>query len=470
MSENEGQIKVVCPNCSTKQFVDADRAFTKTFCDNCSVRFTIPKLFGTILLHDIISNDEFSTTFSATHLEQSHQCHVRVFDDKVSKNETLIETLKKQIYKIKELAVPGIRKILSYGFIGEEFFIETETVDNGSLKTKLATGKVSQRAALQYSISLLEALKEAESTKLVLGNIKPSTIRCLPDRKVSLDDCGVTNLVTEQLRGKSKEIDRINNHHYCAPEMAEKKEATHKSDLYAAGCVMYELICKIPPFEDFKTKETILKAHQDTDPISITNRKPSIPKDVNDQIMAILSKDPEQRPSDFKKIIDCFGVNLQYVEEVKVDEIKQEFNAPDPSQTLKPRPPTEIDLNILAGVAEDPKSISNVNADTLIASQKKVMDSTNIDLLLDPNITDVEPDIKLQDTAVNMQDFDDLEAAYAAGKNFKMMIIAIFIFVIIVGGGLLFVFYGSNPSPEREQLPNSTTVPANNPSELKTRN
>ncbi|MCM8531092.1 MAG: hypothetical protein NE330_08035, partial [Lentisphaeraceae bacterium] len=142
----------------------------------------------------------------------------------------------------------------------------------------------------------------------------------------------------------------------------------------------------------------------------------------------------------------------------------------DPSQTLKPRPPTEIDLNILAGVADDPKSISNINADTFIASQKKVMDSTNIDLLLDPNITDVEPDIKLQDTAVNMQDFDDLEAAYAAGKNFKMMIISIFIFVIIVGGGLLFVFYGSNPSPEREQLPNSTTLPESNSSDLKSRN
>ena len=93
-------------------------------------------------------------------------------------------------------------------------------------------------------------------------------------------------------------------------------------------------------------------------------------------------------------------------------------------------------------------------------------ETTSIDLLLDPNIKDVEPDIKLQDTAVDMQDFDDLEAAYNAKQNFKMLFIGAVIFIIIVGGGLLFVFSGGKNS---ERVPNTQEAPSSDLPKLRQR-
>jgi hypothetical protein len=129
---------------------------------------------------------------------------------------------------------------------------------------------------------------------------------------------------------------------------------------------------------------------------------------------------------------------------------------PDPSQTLRPRPPTEIDLDILSGLTPQNKS----------SDEAKVADTskTNMDLFLDPNITDIEPDIKLQDTAVNMQDFDDLEAAYNNSQNFKMMIFAIIIVILIVASGLFFVFNGDSPvddpvTPTSSQPSSELVVP-----------
>ena len=92
-------------------------------------------------------------------------------------------------------------------------------------------------------------------------------------------------------------------------------------------------------------------------------------------------------------------------------------------------------------------------------------ESTNIDLLLDPNIKDVEPDIKLQDTAVDMQDFDDLETTYNAKQNFKMLFIGIVVFIVIVGGGLLFVFSGEELRQDAI-LPKRTLQPLKPSSDL----
>ena len=448
MADTEGRIKVVCPNCSTKQYVDAGRAFTKTFCESCSVRFTIPKLFGTLLLHDIISNDEFSTTHNATNLEKSHSCHVRIFDEAVYKNEEILKALKNQIYKIKELDSSFICKVHSYGFVGEEFYLETESADNGSLKTRITAKKMSQRAALQYAISLVECLESISQHSIILGNIKPSTLRCLPDRKVRLDDLGITHAVASLLAIKQKDVESINNFQYAAPETIQNNEISLKSDLYAAGCVIYEMICKLPPFEEYGSQQKVLKAHND---------------DVSKMVMKMLHKDANDRPDDLKQVIDCFAVNLKHVDEVKVDEIKREFDMPGPDQTLRPRPPTEIDLDLLSGGVNLTKSSQHLETQIDIEDLKE---TTSIDLLLDPNIKDVEPDIKLQDTAVDMQDFDDLEAAYNAKQNFKMLFIGAVIFIIIVGGGLLFVFSGGKNS---ERVPNTQEAPSSDLPKLRQR-
>ena len=446
MADTEGRIKVVCPNCSTKQYVDAGRAFTKTFCENCSVRFTIPKLFGNLLLHDIISNDEFSTTYNSTNLEKGHPCHVRIFDETVYKNEEILRALKNQIYKIKDIDSSFICKVHSYGYVGEEFYLETQSDDSGSLKNRMNSKKVSQRGALQYAISLLECLEALGQHEVVLANLKPSTLRCLPDRKTRLDDLGITYAVASLLAKKQKDVELINNFQYAAPETIEKSEITLETDLYAAGCVIYELICKIPPFEEFDTRDKVLKAHVDEDPLEVRVRTPAIPEDVSKMVMKMISKNPDDRPDDLKTVIDCFAVNLKHVEEIKVDEIKREFDAPSPDQTLRTRPPTEIDLDLLSGDAlkkSSPHLETQIDVEDLKESAEQ---------FIDPDLKDIEPDIKLQDTAVDMQDFEDLEATYNAQQNFKMMMIGILIFVLIVGGGLLFVFSGGGNS-EREPLP-----------------
>ena len=177
MPDSEGKIKISCPNCSTKQYVAADKAFSKISCESCEIRFVVPKVFGSIMLHNLISNDEFSSTHNGTHLTGGYNCRVRIFNEKVTGNAKVLQALKEQVYKVKEANSEGLVKILNHGSVGDEFYIEFSSDDKGSLKSRIQSQKVSQKAALEFSISIGEGLRDAHAKNIVLANIKTSNIR-----------------------------------------------------------------------------------------------------------------------------------------------------------------------------------------------------------------------------------------------------------------------------------------------------
>jgi len=464
MPDNEGKIKVSCPNCSHKQYVSADKAFTKISCESCEIRFVVPKVFGSIMLHNLVSNDEFSSTHTGTHLTEGRNCRVRIFNEKVTKNEKILKALKDQIYRVKEADCEGLIKILNHGSVGDEFYIELESEDKGSLKSRMLNQKVSQKAALEFSISIGECITEAHSKGIVLGNMKTSNIRCLKNRTVKLSDTGITWLVASMLHEDDSNVEKFNNLPYLAPETIQNDIVNKGSDIYNYGALCYELITKIPPFDDYSSREATLNAHLDKEPISVLKRKPAIPKDVDKVVMQMLEKSSSNRPQDLENVVKTLKANLQHVEEVKVEEIKREFDNPSPDQTLKPRPPTEIDLQLLAGEDSASPSTSQLSLagfETVEEVDKPLDLKSDLDKILDgEKVQDINPELKLQDTEVNMEDLDDLNVVGIGDKGSKAMLYVLILFLVIILAGIGYVaFFSDGTDGERRQLnaPEKTT-------------
>lgn len=462
MPDSEGKIKISCPNCSTKQHVSADKAFTKISCESCEIRFVVPKVFGSIMLHNLISNDEFSSTHNGTHLKEGYNCRVRVFNEKVTKNPTVLKALKEVIYKVKEANIEGLVKVLNHGSVGEEFYIELSGDDKGSLKSRTLSKKVSQKAALEFSISVGECLRDAHAKGIVLGNLKTSNIRCMKNRRVKLVDSGFTWTVASLLHKEDSSIEKFNNLSYIAPETIKGDVVNKASDIYNYGCLVYELITKMTPFEDYSSREATLNGHLEIEPISVLKRKPAIPVDVNNIVMQMLAKDPAARPQDLDAVVKCLQLNLKHVEEVKVEEIKREFDNPSPDQTLKPRPPTELDLSLLTGETSSSSNTnlsSNLsNLETVEEVNKEIDLKSDLDKILEgEKILDLNPELKLQNTEVNMEDLNDLNAVGVGDKGSKAMLYVLILFLVVVLGGFAYVAFGTSSSTEeRKQL----TVPA----------
>ena len=449
MSSIEDKIKIVCPKCSTKQYVDKTKAFSKINCESCAVRFTVPKVFGNIMLHDVISNDEFSSSHTGTHLTEGHHNRIRIFNEKLIKNEEVVDLLKQQIRRQNEKELEACLKILSYGFMGDEFFIESENNDKGSLKSRMTNQKVSQKAALEFSISIGECLLEAHQNNLIFGNLKTSNIRCLKNRQVKLTDCSLTWLVASTLSEKGSNIEPFNNLPYLAPETASRKIVNKSSDIYNFGCIVYELITKVSPFEEYVSREAIIKAHCEKEPMDLLKRKPCLPADVSKMVMRMLAKDPVDRPSDIKEIIDCFKINLNDVEEIQVEEIKNEFGTPSSDKTLRPRPSAEIDLNLLSG-DEGPVVVANLQS---VTSDKMPVVTDDDGELEDDSEEELKLNtkVKLQDTEFNM-DFGDL-ASLSTEKKPKAILYILVLFIVIVIAAIIFIVIQGNGDREQLKLP-----------------
>ena len=460
MPENEGKIKVSCPNCSTKQYVSADKAFTKISCESCEIRFVVPKLFGNIMLHNLVSNDEFSSSHTGTHLKEGRNCRVRIFNEKVTKSEKVLKALKEQIYKVKDADCKGMTKILNHGSVGDEFYIELEAEDKGSLKSRMLSQKVSQKAALEFSISIGECLHEAHSKGIVLGNMKTSNIRCLKNRSVKLSDCGITWLVASMLHEENSEIEKFNNLPYLAPETIKNDVVNKASDIYNFGALCYELITKIPPFDDYSSREATINAHLEKEPISVLKRKPAIPAEIDRVVMKMLAKNPDDRPQGLEHTIKILKSNLQHVEEVKVEEIKREFDNPSPDQTLRPRPPTEIDLGLLTGEESPTSSSASLSLIETVEDLPPVDLKSDLDKILDgEKVQDLNPELKLQDTEVNMEDLDDLNVVGIGDKGSKAMLYVLIAFLVIIIGAIAYVaFFSGNTDGERRQLDSTESV------------
>ena len=312
MPDSDGKIKISCPNCSTKQYVSADKAFTKISCESCEIRFVVPKVFGNIMLHNLISNDEFSSTHNGTHLKEGHNCRVRVFNEKVTGNPAVLQALKEVVYKVKEANCEGLVKVLNHGSVGDEFYIEFNGDDKGSLKSRILKQKVSQKAALEFSISIGECLRDAHAKGIILGNLKTSNIRCLKNRRVKMVDSGFTWTVASMLHKEDSSIEKFNNLSYIAPETIKDDIVNKASDIYSYGCLVYELITKMTPFEDYSSREATLNGHLEVEPVSVLKRKPAIPAEVDKVVMLMLSKNPSERPQDLDLVVKCLQSNLKH--------------------------------------------------------------------------------------------------------------------------------------------------------------
>ncbi|MBX3275071.1 MAG: serine/threonine protein kinase, partial [Sandaracinaceae bacterium] len=185
------------------------------------------------------------------------------------------------------LAVP-----LATGAVDEAPWIFREWYEGVSLRVRLArNGAMPVTEALAVGAHLASALDELHRAGLLHRDLKAGHVILnpqpsgLPD--VALIDAGVASRVDV-----GTVFDVVGTPEYLSPEQARGKLVSFRSDLYALGCLLYEMLTGAPPFAG--TASELLEAHAKQDPPS-----PSVahlPADLATLITKLLAKEPRDRP------------------------------------------------------------------------------------------------------------------------------------------------------------------------------
>ncbi|MGH2767360.1 MAG: Stk1 family PASTA domain-containing Ser/Thr kinase [Actinomycetota bacterium] len=157
-----------------------------------------------------------------------------------------IERFRAEAQAAARLSHPNVVQVHDWGATESTYFMVMEYVRGKSLRHILAArGAVAPRQAAEMVLQLLAALGAAHGQGLVHRDVKPENLLVTVEGGVKVTDFGIARAAD----AKSATGELLGTVAYAAPEQIRGEDVDGRCDLYAAGCVMYELLTGAPPFE-----------------------------------------------------------------------------------------------------------------------------------------------------------------------------------------------------------------------------
>lgn len=174
-------------------------------------------------------------------------------------------------------------------------YLVMEYVD-GSTLAELARSQVRLdiERAVRITCDILDALAHAHARGLVHRDVKPSNVLITSTGSVKVADFGIARVV-HSLTRITGTGSALGTPGYMSPEQIEDREVDARSDLYAVGCMLTELLTGTVPFPG-PTPLTVMYAHIHSTPEPPSARNAAVPPELDAIVISALSKNPALRP------------------------------------------------------------------------------------------------------------------------------------------------------------------------------
>ncbi|MBW0103117.1 Stk1 family PASTA domain-containing Ser/Thr kinase [Pseudonocardia sp. KRD291] len=193
---------------------------------------------------------------------------------------------------------PAIVAVYDTGEIASEFgplpYIVMEYVDGQTLREIVKTsGPLSQQRVVEVMADVCAALDFSHRNGIIHRDVKPANIMISTAGAVKVMDFGIARALGEG-QNVTQTAAVIGTAQYLSPEQARGEAVDARSDVYAAGCVLFELLTGDPPFTG-DTPVAVAYQHVREDPKAPSQLNPSIPPALDAIVLKALSKNPANR-------------------------------------------------------------------------------------------------------------------------------------------------------------------------------
>jgi serine/threonine protein kinase len=231
---------------------------------------------------------------------------------------------------------PGVVAIYAVGELPDgRPYLAMQLVEGEPLDRILADGPVPVARALRIARQIASALSETHAVDVVHRDLKPTNVMWRQDRngddRITLVDFGIAvckpgNADATRLTAGGL----IGTPHYMSPEQAHGEVVDARADLYALGCLLFELLTGTTPFEGSGFE--VLLAHLGRPAPRASERNPDIPESVDQMLLALMAKRPEDRIQNADAVVARIDETLDTLDQ----------NAPAPAPK-RPRPKRKTD-------------------------------------------------------------------------------------------------------------------------------
>jgi eukaryotic-like serine/threonine-protein kinase len=234
---------------------------------------------------------------------------VKVLSEHLSASDELRSRFEREAKAISSLAHPHICTLFDVGREGETDYLVMELLEGESLSDRLEKGPLPIEQVLKLGIQIADALEKAHGAGIVHRDLKPGNI-FVTERGVKLLDFGLAKLhaattqssatqlgvlPTEQLSAPLTSAGMIlGTFQYMSPEQFEGKESDARSDIFALGCVLYEMATGKKAFSG-ASQASLIGSIMHSSPPPVSSLAALTPPALDRVIATCLEKDPKNR-------------------------------------------------------------------------------------------------------------------------------------------------------------------------------
>jgi serine/threonine protein kinase len=306
-------------------------------------------LAGRYLIKRLCGEGGMGRVYEAEHVEIGRRVAVKVLHPVYSKTPEVVERFRREARAASRVGHPNIVDVTDSGTTDDgSFFFVMEFIEGAELGLVIfKEGPLQFPRTMHVAAQMCDALQAAHDAGIIHRDLKPENVLLIsregqPDFVKVLDFGIAKSAEMEETAKNGRRLTRpgvaMGTPEYMAPEQAAGKPADPRSDIYAVGSIMYEMLTGNPPYDGENVMEVLHKKANSAPP-SLRKERPDLPEGVIELVERAMARSPSARPQS----MGALGAELRALS------ISLGGETPPPQVLANPRRRESPDGPILAG-------------------------------------------------------------------------------------------------------------------------
>jgi len=304
-AEEQVTVVKVCPQCGT-EYETGDR-----FCprDGAPLR---PKSLGDPMIGRVIADrylilallgeGGMGRVYVAEHVKMNRQCAIKVMSPSLINDGESTTRFAREASNAARILHPNVAAVFDFGESDKTVYLVMEYVDGESLSSLLAReGPLDPRRSIDLARQIADGLSAAHELGIIHRDLKPDNVivsRKRDGREVAkVVDFGIAKAVSDSPKDSLTRSGLvIGTPEYMSPEQLIGDPVDARTDVYALGCMLYQMLTGMKPF-DADTREQMIRRRLHDPPPHVREHVPAVPRRIDTLIAHMLARSPAERLS-----------------------------------------------------------------------------------------------------------------------------------------------------------------------------
>ena len=266
---------------------------------------SVGSTFAGYEIEGVVGLGGIGVLYRARQLRLDRPVALKVVERDVAGEPVVRERLRREARAVASMDHPNVVPLYEAGEQDGTIYIVTRWIEGTELGLKIhRQGSLDPGDAARTAAQIAAALETAHDRGIVHRDVKPSNVILTDEGHAYVTDFGLAKRA-QTAPGLTRGDQVLGTIDYVSPEQIEGSEPDARGDMYALGCVLFEMLAGHAPFADQHGAMAKMWAQVNAEPAPLGDLRPDVPGALEDVMRRAMAKDPDSRPT-----AEDFGVEV----------------------------------------------------------------------------------------------------------------------------------------------------------------